>query len=121
SEMGLSVIEDRAEQGPLLLQGIVVASALDEIDYFGGQRRQGLTLVAGDLAEEQVHRLDTRRSLVDRVDLGVPDVLLQGVVLGVARTSEHLERLGQDLVRLLRRIALDEWEQQIAAPVPATV
>jgi hypothetical protein len=43
-----------------------------------GQRH---TLVAGDLAEEEVLRLDGGRALVERVDLRVPDVLLDGVVL----------------------------------------
>jgi hypothetical protein len=38
-------------------------------------------LVADDLAEEEVHPLDRRGALVQGVDLGVADVLLDRVVL----------------------------------------
>ena len=46
-----------------------------------GQVRQGHTLVADDLAEEEVLRLDGRGALLQRVDLGISDVLLDRVIL----------------------------------------
>src|SRR3712207_7389161 len=50
-------------------------------------------------SEEEVHPLDRRRALVQGVDLGVADVLLDRVVLREARAAEHLQRARQQLVR----------------------
>ena len=55
-------------------------------------------LVASDLAEEEVLRLNRRGAFVKRVDLGVADVLLDRVVLQEARTAERLQRFRQALI-----------------------
>ena len=47
-----------------------------------------LAPVAHDLAEEEVERLDRGGALVERVDLGVADVLLDRIVLQEARSAE---------------------------------
>jgi hypothetical protein len=44
-----------------------------------------LALIANDLAEEEIERLDPGRTLVDAVDLGVAQVLPDRIVIGVAR------------------------------------
>ena len=75
-----------------------------------GQRH---TLVADDLAEEEVLRLDGGGALVQRVDLGVADVLLDRVVLQEAGATEGLQALGQLGVGLLRADALDDRQQQV--------
>ena len=49
-----------------------------------GESHQRLPLVTGNLAEEQVERLDSGGALIQRVDLDVADVLLQWVGLGEA-------------------------------------
>ena len=75
-------------------EGIAVEPALDELGDLRCQRGEGVPLVAGDLPEEQVQGLDPGRPLIDGVDLGVPDVLLQGIVLGEPGPAEHLEGVG---------------------------
>ena len=70
-------------------------------------------VVPDDLAEEEVQRLDGRGALVQRVDLGVADVLLDRVVLQVARAAEGLQRLHQLLAGPLRPHALDDRQQQV--------
>ncbi len=72
------------QRGALLLQPAVALLALGGNADLVQQRRQCVTLVPDDLAEVQVQALDSRRALVQAVDLGVPDVLLHGVVLQVA-------------------------------------
>ena len=74
-------------------------------------------LVAGDLAEEEVLRLDRGGALVEGVDLGVADVLLDRVVLQEARTAERLQRFGQALVGAFGADALDDRQQQIVDPL----
>ncbi len=58
-------------------------------------------LIAGDLAEEEVLRLDGGGAFVERVDLGIADVLLDRVILQEARAAEGLQRFGQALVGAL--------------------
>jgi hypothetical protein len=73
----------------------------------------GLRPVADDLAEEEVQALDGGRALVERVDLGVADVLLDGVLLQEAGAAEGLQRLGaQQDPDVLRPEALDDREEQ---------
>ena len=64
-------------------------------------------------AEVQVHALDAGGALVQAVDLGVPDVLLDRVVLQETRSAEGLQRQREHLVRPLRPQALDHRKQQI--------
>ena len=47
--------------------------------------------IANDLAEEEVLSLDRRGALVERVDLGVADVLLDRIVLQIAGAAERLQ------------------------------
>ena len=75
-----------------------------------GQRR---TLVADDLAEEEVQRLDGRGALVQRVDAGVADVLLYRVVLQEPGSAEGLQRFGQHLVGALGADAFHDGQQQV--------
>src|SRR5258708_2384216 len=58
------------------------------------QRPDRGPLVAHQLAVEEVERLDARGALVQGVDLGVPDVLLDRVVLEESRAAERLQREG---------------------------
>ena len=74
----------------------------DELLNLPGDVREGLALVADDLAEEEVLRLDGRRALVQRVDLRVADVLLDRVVLQEAGAAKGLERLGAEACRKAR-------------------
>jgi hypothetical protein len=75
---------------------------------------QRLTLVAHDLAEEEVHPLDRRRALVQRVDLRVAHVLLERVVLQEAGSPERLQALGAEQhPRALRADALDDRQEQV--------
>ena len=69
--------------------------------------------VTSDLAEEEVLSLDGRRAFVQRVDLGVADVLLDRVVLQEAGSTEGLQAVRQVLVRTLGADALDDREQQV--------
>ena len=71
------------------------------------------TLVADDLAEEEVLRLDGGGAFVERVDLGVADVLLDRVVLQEAGPAEGLQALGELGVGLLGADTLDDRQQQV--------
>lgn len=59
---------------------------------------QSLAVIAHDLAEEEVQCLDRRGALVEGIDLGVTDVLLEGIVDQKARAAQRLQRLGEDFV-----------------------
>ena len=79
---------------------------------------EGQALVAHDLAEEEVQALDRRGALVEGVDLGVPDVLLDRVVLQEAGPAEGLQALGaEQRPGPLRPAALDERQQQVVDPL----
>lgn len=69
--------------------------------------------VTSDLAEEEVLSLDGRGAFVQRVDLGIADVLLDRVVLQEAGATEGLQAIRQVLVRTLGADALDDREQQV--------
>jgi len=71
------------------------------------------TLVAGDLAEEEVLRLNRGGAFVQAVDLGVADVLLDRVVLQKTRPVERLQGLGQASIRALGADAFDDRLQQV--------
>ena len=94
-------------------RGVAVEELLDLADDV----LQRHALVAGDLAEEEVLRLDRGGAFVEAVDLGVADVLLDRVVLQEARTAEGLQRFGQALVGAFGADALDDRQQQIVDPV----
>ena len=79
-----------------------------------GQVAERLALVLDDLAEEEVLALDRGGALVEGVDLGVADVLLDRVLLQEAGAAEGLQRLGAEQhPRALRAVALDDREQQV--------
>src|SRR5690606_39345338 len=102
------------QQGALDVAATVAGLVVDERLVLLGQPAQGATLVLDDLAEEQVLALDRRRALVQGVDLGVADVLLERVLLQEARAAERLQRLGaQQDPRALRAVALDQRQQQV--------
>ena len=52
---------------------------------------QGRALVARDLSEEEVLRLYRGGAFVERVDVGVADVLLNRIVLQEAGTAQCLQ------------------------------
>ena len=79
---------------------------------------EGLAAVADDLAEEEVLRLDGGGAFVQRVNLGVADVLLDRVVLQEAGAAEGLQRfVAQRGVRTLGADTLDDREQQVVDAV----
>ena len=79
-----------------------------------GEVAERLALVLDDLAEEEVLALDRGGALVEGVDLGVADVLLDRVVLQEAGAAEGLQRLGAEQhPRPLRAVALDDRQQQV--------
>jgi hypothetical protein len=92
AEVALGVVERLAE--PLALGGerVGVAAGLHQLADLVGDPGQRGALVADDLAEQQVERLDRRRALVEGVDLRVADVLLDRVVLGEPGPAEGLQR-----------------------------
>ena len=70
-------------------------------------------MVPDDLAEEQVHALDPGGALVQAVDLRVPDVLLDRVVLEEPGSAEGLQGQGEHLVGTLGPDALDDGQEQV--------
>ncbi len=91
----MHVLQCRTEQRPLPGERPVAGVTLDEVLDLRGEARHRAELVPVHLAEEQVVALDGGRALVQSVDLGVADVLLQRVVLQVTRPAVHLQRLGE--------------------------
>ncbi|MNE57025.1 hypothetical protein D3C80_1519700 [compost metagenome] len=69
------------------------------------------TLVLGQLATEQVERLDAFCTLVDRVQAVVPVVLLYRVFAGVAVATENLDCQFVGLEAERRRPGLDDRGQ----------
>ena len=111
----LDIFECRAELIGLRLQCRV--ARVDGVADLRGDMCQRLAAIANDLAEEEVQRLDRGGALVQGVDLGVADVLLDRVVLQEARSAERLQRLGQDLVGAFRTHALDDRQQKVVDAV----
>src|ERR1700748_3338813 len=77
------------------------------------QRPERFPVVPDDLAEEQVQALDPGGPLVQAVDLRVPDVLLDRVVLEEPGTAEGLQGQGEHLVRPFGADPLDHRQQQV--------
>ena len=109
----LHVLQRGRQQRPLGLQAAVAGFVADELLDLACHVGERHTLVADDLAEEEVLRLDGGGALVQRVDLGVADVLLDRVVLQEAGPTEGLQALGQLGVGLLRADTLDQRQQQV--------
>ena len=109
----LDVGQRLGQQRALGLQPAVAGLAVDELLDLAGHVGQRHTLVADDLAEEEVLRLDGGGALVEGVDLGVADVLLDRVVLQEAGPTEGLQALGELGVGLLGADALDDRQQQV--------
>jgi hypothetical protein len=57
-----------------------IIAGIDGAADLGSHLIEGLAAVANDLAEEEVQRLDCRGALVERIDPGVPDILLDRVI-----------------------------------------
>ncbi len=110
---GLDVVGCPGQRRSLRLQPAVAVVGCGELPHLPQQLGQGGALVADDLAEVQVHALDRGGALVQAVDLGVPDVLLDRVVLQVTGAAERLQRLGQLLVTALRADPLNDRQQQV--------
>ncbi len=73
-------------------------------------------MIAHDLTEEEILPLDGRGALVQGIDLGITDVLLDRVVLQVAGAAENLQGRRQQLIRSLGADALDDRQQQVVKP-----
>ena len=91
SDGRLGVVQHRAQDFPFGAKRVIAWPTFDERADLVRQGRQRRPLIAGDLAEEQVEPLNGSGSLVKRVDLCVPDVLLDREVLRVSGTPKHLE------------------------------
>src|SRR5206468_10991646 len=87
--------------------------ALRELSDLVHERSESGALVPHDLAEEEVHALDRGGAFVQRVDLRVTEVLLDGVVLQITGAAEDLQRLSEQLVGTLGPDALDDRQQQV--------
>ena len=103
----------RASAARSALSRPLPASAAAKLPDLAEQVAERLALVPDDLAEVQVQALDRGGALVQAVDLRVPDVLLDRVVLQVAGAAEGLQRQGQHLVGALGADALDDRQQQV--------
>ena len=90
-----------AQRLALTLEGVAAAVAVDDLLDLAEQRHHGLAVVAGDLAEDQVERLDVGRALIERVDLLVTNVLLDREVLVYSRRRRRPAEPVQKLVALL--------------------
>ena len=109
----LDVLEGLTQQGAFGLEASVAGLVGDELLDLAGHMGQRHALVANDLAEEEVLRLDGGGAFIERVDLGIPDVLLDRVVLQEARTAEGLQTLGEFGVGLLGADTFDDRQQQV--------
>src|ERR1039458_7632343 len=98
---GLDVISGPGQRRPLSLQAAVARIGGGKLPDLLEQEAQRLALVPDDLAEVQVRALDTRGALIQAVDLGISDVLLDRVVLQVAGSAQSLQGLRQQLVGAL--------------------
>ena len=81
-----------------------------------GKVANRLELVLHHFAEEEVQTLNSGRSFVEGVNLGVTDVLLQGVVLQVTRPAVGLKTHSKHFVGALRTDTLNNWKEQIIDP-----
>ena len=72
----------------------------------------GAAAVLGQLAPDQVHRLDAVGAFVDLGDAGVADELLHAVLADVAVAAEHLLGVDRGLEALVGEIALDDRGEQ---------
>src|SRR5580698_760754 len=88
---GLEVSGGTGQGRALLLQTAVARFRRRELADLPEQVGERRALVPHDLAEVQVHALNGGRALIEAVDLGVPDVLLDRVVLQVAGAAEGLQ------------------------------
>src|SRR5262249_19084668 len=113
ADQALDVSGRAGQRGTLQLEPAVALLPGREAGDLGQQRPQRAALVAEDLAEEQVQALDRGGALVQAVDLGVPDVLLDRVVLEETGPAEGLQRQGEHLVGALRANPLDYRQQQV--------
>ena len=68
--------------------------------------------VLGQLAADEVHRLDAVGALVDLGDARVADELLDAMLADVAVAAEHLLRVDRGLEALVGEIALDHRREQ---------
>ena len=109
----LDVLKCLGQQRTLGLETSIAGLVLDELIDLAGHIAQCHTLVADDLAEEEVLRLDGGGAFIQRVDLRVADVLLDRVVLQEAGTTVGLQALGELGVRLLRADTLDDRQHQV--------
>ena len=90
---------------------------VDECLDLGDEMVQRATVVADDLAKEEVLRLNCGGAFVEAVDLGIANVLLHGIVLQEAGPAQCLQRLGQTLVGPFGANPFDDRQQQIVDPV----
>lgn len=72
------VVERGTQQLGMLAQRLV--AVFDGVADLRCDMLEGFAAVADDLAEEEIQRLDRGGALVERIDFGVADVLLDGVI-----------------------------------------
>ena len=70
------------------------------------------TAILGQLATDQVHRLDAIRAFVNLGDAGVTDELIHAPLADVAVAAEHLLGVDRDLEPAVGQIAFDHRRQQ---------
>src|SRR4029453_1571918 len=80
------------EYADRLLERAVLLVRSDERADVLAERLDVRAAALHELAADEVHRLDVIGALVDREDLRVAAVLLDGPVVEVAGAAEHLDR-----------------------------
>jgi hypothetical protein len=85
----------------------------DEIADLLEELGEVLAAPRAQLARDEIERLDVVGALVDREDLGVAAVLLDGIVLDVARAAVGLDGELGDAERLVRAVGLHDRREQI--------
>ena len=83
--------------------------------HVGEQRAHRVTAIAGELAADEIVRLDAGGALVDGRDAHVAHVLRGARLLDEAHAAVHLHADGGDLVADLGAPALDDRCQELTA------
>ena len=91
----------------------VSTAAADHCNSVVKPGAEGLPIFHHHLPAEEIHPLDPRRTLVDRMDPDVPVVLLQRKLIAVTVAAQALESLAHREDSHLRRVALGDGGEKV--------